>query len=702
MLRSVVLLLCCCVSSTQHHYYELQSQWKSKGVLFYSNNIGGCRETVPLLLRRNGDTAIEIKRFCEACTGGEIDDPRIHPCVHQIEMYLILRVPDMCGNVERDGCYQESTLSFLRNAISSPGPTLVSKVKNACNDVYSCILDLIRRVWVYLIIYGDNDFLKPFAEKYILELETDRSILTKDDFDLDTLLFSSMLPLHSKRRLLIRHENQNVDVVFDRKMHSPMTLIRKLGKHSKNKVDASYILKNIFPRLYELLDKEAIRDNQQDQRNIESQDNTHIDDDDDEPRDTIMRARDSEKFQKYLERIQHSTSCERVFVWNGHVAGLGSQINVLVNSFLSSIFHERTFIGSVAYTQYVNPKRCRTVSIDGCLIEPLSSCKIEDMLSKTLAKQWLEEKRTPELRDRVYAELQVMFPSIAVDSYSCHAVSDFKRIAKRAGLSKVYGEHWFYMEAFRFIYKPVSIVTQTVIKLEQMMGIVRGKLPIVGVHWRGGDKTSSYRTSNHTMEEYVVAVRERALVLGAKTVFLSSNVEIDTQIKFVNLIEKDNSGIRVVDVPFNLSKTLDSADKQALHLELNYDDDEWVVEKHVLDGAQFDEGLLLMATLELFAMCDDFVGSLGSNMARITYQIKETRQTQCLLDLVKASGKYVSTFEMTGVVNRVMNVFWKSQPRFYDMDGNSFYTCGDNEDERSLSYEREQIKRRQKQANGDY
>eukprot|EP00940_MAST-03C_sp_MAST-3C-sp2_P000691 g691.t1 len=713
IMMMIMMMMVQIATALTDDYYKLVSSWKDQGILYHNTNMQGCPTRTPLTIRETDDAAVKIVRFCEACTGKEIALPHVNTCVRQVEELITMRGNvRLCGNVMRYDCYSGSSRRFLGNENGNASSSLVSEAQNACAGSYSCTFDAIRRIWMFVLLFEESHGPESNMKSFLSQLETDKSLLSADNGDIDdfeTFLFASQLPLHRKKRITVTFskDKSQADLTFGRTTWRPLTSIRSIC-NERDALCVRHFVKMIFPRLFEIVNTEALADSD------ESTDKDNINNDDEsaescnvhdgvstEPPNVFARARDAEKFQQYLEKIQHASKCDRLYVWSGwNPAGLGSQVNVLVNSFLVSIFHERTFVSAAARTQYVDPTRCRTMSFDACLLEPLSNCKISDVLASrhvSLANEWSEDRHTADLQNKVFTELRAMFPTVIVDTHDCHHITFFERIAKRAGLSQEYGPHWFFMEAFRFIYKPSSVVLRAANDLGKYLDIHRTKEDlrrrIVGVHWRQGDKQSAWISSNWTVEEYALVVRERAHALSAKTVFMSSNAKPEIQSKFVDLIEGHDTGIRVVYVPLHLYRTLDKAGETATHQDVHlYEhavDKEAATEQIKTLDFPVDEGILLMATLELFARCDDFVGSFGSNFGRIVYQIKEMQRTGALLGLAKAWERDPSV-----AVEHAGAELIRSEPRVFDMDGNSFYTCGRDEDRHSIAWERSEIRRR--------
>lgn len=398
---------------------------------------------------------------------------------------------------------------------------------------------------------------------------------------------------------------------------------------------------------------------------------------------------DVRRFQGFIRNLQHVPRAEcsvvRVTMMENILSGLGSQIHIMANVFLAALFRGRLFVNELFSTQYVDERICPRKNFD-CLFESITSCRLEDIVGERDAAAL----RVAALSHDDMTKMRVLekyAPRVSFEGLECHRLAPkaLASLGKRAGLARQHDETWYFRQVMRYIWHPIPRVRSFTDALSGQIGhtasVARG---VVGVHmrwnkntWNGkgfSEGSSFERPFDFSTDEWAITAKHFASQNAADTVFLSSNAPERYQKDFVAAV----APLRVIFVPLSMWTDLSLKDThqtgslsfspdaiaQLPATQVCFDDDDDVpcdLERHA-----YDEGTLLLATVELFARCRMLIGCYSSNVARLVHEVMAIRMEDTSALCMEVGAR----------------------PPTYDMDGSAYYTCGEYEDKHSIGKKR--------------
>lgn len=294
---------------------------------------------------------------------------------------------------------------------------------------------------------------------------------------------------------------------------------------------------------------------------------------------------DIEQFQSLLWKSQHPARCsEARFLVVGaiHVAGLGSHLHGTIPALWRGLQEERVvLLERDILSVYGNPTACPLQNYE-CYYLPLSNCSLTDVHSDMY-------KTGQALRLHTRSKLPE------------HTLSDFPQ------LSRSYNTAWYTKELTRYFTRPNARLLQHVAHLRSLAGLDGTRF--ASLHYRSGTllKLEGQRAPLW-LYRYMLQ-RHAALLYPIEHVL----VESDDATAFITL-QSELKDIQFHRVPPSLFATSGVA-----------------AGTHVLSAlrhsatSDHDEGLTLLATLELLSQGDFFLGAFSSNLGRFVYELMARR-----------------------------------------------------------------------------
>ncbi|PNH04725.1 hypothetical protein TSOC_009049 [Tetrabaena socialis] len=354
--------------------------------------------------------------------------------------------------------------------------------------------------------------------------------------------------------------------------------------------------------------------------------------------------------QQAIYQHQHPADCRNAtflvvhFKAYGH--GLGSTIHMMSFGLTMAIRLGRVFIHGGGGDSWAHDNKfCESASLlDECLLQPMSSCSLEDVMRGEAAPftydldpaSWpthrvLQAKTTGNYRliPPTFQQLLVNSPISMAGKGPTDCALPLPHPAK--GDREGFAVQWWRAQSSAYVYRPVPRLLHAIRNhAKEILQAVNGTVPpgTIGVHVRRGDKERE--SKDITDAEYlsrVEALHAASAAAGAplqRTIFLSTEDTVTLSV----FKSWANWTVLHTDVPRHHEKI--SPMKFASKMGIG---------EVVLND---------LVSLELALQCDAWVGSLSSNWVRLIHELRAT--TRCKADNLFFDSRFGLNFTYTSSI----------------------------------------------------
>ncbi|GAB5355590.1 hypothetical protein AAMO2058_000218700 [Amorphochlora amoebiformis] len=321
---------------------------------------------------------------------------------------------------------------------------------------------------------------------------------------------------------------------------------------------------------------------------------------------SMSEKEDIIRLHAYLHSLQFPKSCENrgLVHWAGGFSGYGSQISILLRTFVNAVIGGYTTIVGGGYHgkhSYVSRERCNNRTITGCIYKELSSC---------------------------YRPIRGT-RRVVVDPEDCRGWTpgNFTKIASNAGIMRGYPINWYVSQMLRWLMTPNEALRIEINRLVSKhypdqpkytwkmppagSGIPPGRLNLtLCVHVRHGDRKES---SQYPDSKYAAVINQAVMSHGFGRVEMMS----DDPVSYTNLQKLVKVPISFLPLSYFAVVNYTGSRQHAANI---------VWERQIYNrsnGVTWDEGLLFSAIFEIWTQkCDGLIGNFKSSFPSILYFLR--------------------------------------------------------------------------------